>query len=79
MTVETAQRAKEILEELEALRYVRKRVLSASNIKILLIEKETTFDTIRSKTDDPSSRYIQYIVDGIDIDIKKLEYELSRL
>lgn len=80
MTVETAERARDILEEIRALTRRRKEFEESESIFIQPVFENGGTVTIRcSKSDNDNYRYIKYLLDGIDSDLAHLQQELKRL
>lgn len=80
MTMEQAERARDILEEIRALTTRRKEFEESKSIFIQPVFENGGTVTIRcSKSDDDNCRYIKYLLDGIDSDIALLQNELRRL
>lgn len=83
MTVEKAKQASRILEEIEELRSMMNKFRECDRVMIhgrLPGPKDDTnvftLDCIKEREE---SRYVKYIIDGLNIDIRKLELQLEKL
>ena len=79
MTVKTAERARDILAEINALTDRRDSIEKAKCVFIEpVFESGGTINIHCSKTND-DYRYINYLLNGIDSDLANLQQELKRL
>ena len=79
MTLEKAERAKEILDSLKVLRDVKNKFVKAEKVLIQSYDKHDIFMTFNCFPENEEGKYIKYILEGIDSDIDKLEKDLARL
>lgn len=79
MTLEKAERAKEILDILKVLRDVKNKFIKAEKVIIQSYDQHGVSMTFTCYPENEEGRYIKYILEGIDSDIDKLEKDLARL
>lgn len=79
MTLEKAERAKDILDSLKVLRDVKNKFAKAEKVLIQSYDKHGIFMAFTCYPENEEGKYIKYILAGIDSDIDKLEKDLARL
>lgn len=80
MTVETAERARDILAEISLLTTRREQIEKSESVFIQPVFESGGSLTLRcSRDDEDNCRYIKYLLNGIDSDLARLQQELNRL
>lgn len=79
MTMETAERARDILAEIKRLNDIRENLDGANLISIDTFYSGNRSMNLNCEKGAESGRYVKYLLDGIDCDIANLRHELKRL
>lgn len=79
MTLETAKRARDILDKIRSIRNLIDRIRTSDMINISGYNKlENVFEIGCTKTNSYGA-VVKHIIDGLEDDIQELEKELARL
>lgn len=83
MTVDKAKKASRILEEIEELRSMVNKFRECNRVviqgRIPSPKNDADVFTIDCVKEREESRYVKYIIDGLNNDIRELELSLERL